>query len=80
MFYQNILKDLIKSSNDSSLEGFSRDAIKKKSTKKMNVDTKASKGRKIRYDIHEKLINFAQLKVVPEPDIVLDRLLESLFT
>jgi protein AATF/BFR2 len=30
----------------------------KRAKKKKNVDTKASKGRKIRYHVHEKLMNF----------------------
>mmetsp|Transcript_9507 Transcript_9507/g.5641 ORF Transcript_9507/g.5641 Transcript_9507/m.5641 type:complete len:90 (-) Transcript_9507:40-309(-) len=33
-------------------------SLKKKSTKKNDVDRKASKGRKIRYVVHEKLTNF----------------------
>ena len=33
-------------------------AMKAASQKRVNVDTKASKGRKIRYDIHPKLVGF----------------------
>ncbi|KAJ1726611.1 rRNA-processing protein bfr2, partial [Coemansia biformis] len=63
-FYQQLLRELIESrmvdSNDpmGSL-GVRWAAVNQRSdTKKRNVDTKASKGRKIRYHVMEKLQNF----------------------
>ncbi|RMZ90022.1 hypothetical protein DV736_g2748, partial [Chaetothyriales sp. CBS 134916] len=62
VFYQSLLRDLIASRDKSSA---SADAISAVPTKlhpsgswRKAVDTRASKGRKIRYTVHEKLQNF----------------------
>ncbi|KAJ2854608.1 rRNA-processing protein bfr2 [Coemansia erecta] len=63
-FYQQLLRELIESrmvdSNDPTANLGTRWAAVKQQTrtKKRNVDTKASKGRKIRYQVMEKLQNF----------------------
>ncbi|RKO92008.1 apoptosis-antagonizing transcription factor [Blyttiomyces helicus] len=69
-YYQQLLKDLIESrmadTDDPILLGMKWAQLKQlqqKQRKKKRVDTKASKGRKIRYHVHEKLQNF----MAPEP-------------
>ncbi|KAJ2701718.1 rRNA-processing protein bfr2 [Coemansia sp. IMI 203386] len=63
-FYQQLLRELIESrmvdSNDPTATLGTRWAAVKQQTrtKKRNVDTKASKGRKIRYQVMDKLQNF----------------------
>ena len=63
-FYQSLLRDLIssRSAADSSGALVAQSAIPQKlhlsGSKHKKVDTKASKGRKIRYTVHEKLENF----------------------
>ncbi|KAH9530057.1 hypothetical protein DERF_003895 [Dermatophagoides farinae] len=66
-FYQSLLRQIIdnKTSNASSQDGSSSSSLNKiieiqrlRSKSKKSIDTKASKGRKIRYDVHEKLVNF----------------------
>ncbi|KAF5338614.1 hypothetical protein D9611_012816 [Ephemerocybe angulata] len=79
-FYQKMLRAIIDSRGDG--KGTSEDwlAIQKQKKAKKNVDTKASKGRKIRYDVHEKIQNF----MVPVPvtgawhDEQIDELFSSL--
>ncbi|OLL25423.1 Protein bfr2 [Neolecta irregularis DAH-3] len=76
-FYQSLLKDLIdRKMLDSS--DINANLIKKE--KNVAVDTKASKGRKLRYHVHEKLLNF----MAPTPsglwhDGQTDELFSSLF-
>lgn len=63
-FYQLLLKALVdqrivESSSGVSAAGAVRWAAAiREAKKKKNVDTKASKGRKLRYHVHEKLQNF----------------------
>jgi protein AATF/BFR2 len=62
-FYHQLLRELIerKTSNVSDPVQLSRHWLelqKMRSKLKKKVDTKASKGRKIRYDVHPKLVNF----------------------
>merc|ERR1711915_720244 len=62
-FYHQLLRELIerKTNNSSDQAQVSRQwlEVQKLRTKlKKKVDTKASKGRKVRYDIHAKLVNF----------------------
>ncbi|KAJ7149531.1 apoptosis-antagonizing transcription factor [Mycena crocata] len=61
-FYQQLLRDII----DSRGNGPGADdwmGVQKQKKAKKKVDTKASKGRKLRYEVHEKLQNF----MVPVP-------------
>ena len=60
-FYHNLLRELIEGKAGSS-EGqkdhwLQIQKLRAKANRK-RVDTRASKGRKIRYDIHAKLVNF----------------------
>lgn len=59
-FYQEMLKDLIDSRMLDSTNGNQMKwiATKQPKQKRVNVDTRASKGRKLRYHVHEKMQNF----------------------
>lgn len=62
-FYNQLLRELIerKSNNISDPIELSRKSIelqKLRNKNKKKVDTKASKGRKIKFDIHKSLVNF----------------------
>ncbi|KAB5588674.1 Protein bfr2 [Ceratobasidium theobromae] len=59
-FYQALLRDVIDSRTGAQDDWVARQQMKK--TKKV-VDTRASKGRKLRFEVHEKLQNF----MVPVP-------------
>ncbi|CAH9107468.1 unnamed protein product [Cuscuta europaea] len=62
-FYQQLLKEFFDSVDPTSSENTFY-ALKRLQTKKRKVvDRRASKSRKIRYDVHEKIVNF----MVPEP-------------
>ncbi|EJD48011.1 TRAUB-domain-containing protein [Auricularia subglabra TFB-10046 SS5] len=60
-FYQSLLRDVIEARGGAAAGGV---GVKRKKVKKV-VDTKASKGRKIRYTVHEKLQHF----MVPIPTV-----------
>ncbi|KAG6817530.1 hypothetical protein H0H87_007498 [Tephrocybe sp. NHM501043] len=62
-FYQQMLRDVIDSRGNGSGGGEDWMAVQKQKKAKKKVDTKASKGRKLRYETHEKLQNF----MVPVP-------------
>ncbi|KAL5633430.1 hypothetical protein ACGC1H_003800 [Rhizoctonia solani] len=62
-FYQALLRDVIDSRTGAGDDWMARQRTKK--AKKV-VDTKASKGRKLRYEVHEKLQNF----MVPVPTAI----------
>ncbi|KAG6854023.1 hypothetical protein C0991_011510 [Blastosporella zonata] len=62
-FYQQLLRDVIDSRGAGSGGGDDWMALQKQKKAKKKVDTKASKGRKLRYEAHEKLQNF----MVPVP-------------
>lgn len=62
-FYQQLLHDVIESRRaDGGVEGSEQEWIQRqkarKAKQKKAVDTKASKGRKLRYQVHEKLQHF----------------------
>lgn len=62
-FYHQLLRDLIDRKTSSSADGSQLtrqwlEVQKLRSKLKKKVDTKASKGRKIRYDIHTRMVNF----------------------
>ncbi|GLB41711.1 putative TRAUB-domain-containing protein [Lyophyllum shimeji] len=63
-FYQQLLRDII-DSRGNAIGGDDWMAVQKEKKAKKKVDTKASKGRKLRYETHEKLQNF----MVPVPII-----------
>lgn len=64
-FYQSLLRDLIAQRSSMDPDAFDATNIPlklhppKTTAQKKAVDTRASKGRKIRYTVHEKLLNFA---------------------
>ncbi|KAH7335520.1 apoptosis-antagonizing transcription factor [Rhizoctonia solani] len=62
-FYQGLLRDVIDNRTGAEDDWMARQRMKK--AKKV-VDTKASKGRKLRYEVHEKLQNF----MVPVPTTI----------
>lgn len=58
-FYQQLLRDVIKMRGSSSGEPqWLEQQRRNKAARKKTVDTKASKGRKLRYETHEKLQHF----------------------
>ncbi|CAB4069019.1 AATF [Lepeophtheirus salmonis] len=64
-FYHQLLRELISAKtagvedpNELGRQWLEVQKIRSKMKKKLAIDTKASKGRKIRYDIHAKLVNF----------------------
>ncbi|CAG8445946.1 21917_t:CDS:10 [Dentiscutata erythropus] len=82
-FYQQLLRELVESrmidTDDPVALGLRWATLKQTKQKKKNVDTKASKGRRLRYQVHEKLQNF----MVPIPsgtwhDDMIDELYSSL--
>ncbi|CAG8767245.1 17640_t:CDS:2, partial [Gigaspora rosea] len=82
-FYQQLLRELIESrtidTDDPVALGLRWATLRQTKQKKKNVDTKASKGRRLRYQVHEKLQNF----MVPIPsgtwhDDMIDELYSSL--
>ncbi|KAJ3003086.1 hypothetical protein HKX48_001954, partial [Thoreauomyces humboldtii] len=69
-YYQQLLKELIESrmtdSDDAvlnSLKWAHFKSLKQTTRKKKKVDTRASKGRKVRFHVHDKLLNY----MAPEP-------------
>ncbi|KAH9840131.1 apoptosis-antagonizing transcription factor [Rhodofomes roseus] len=63
-FYQQLLRDVIKArTGDTGEQDWMAQQRERKARKKLKVDTKASKGRKLRYEVHTKLQNF----MVPVP-------------
>ncbi|CAK9880778.1 unnamed protein product [Sphagnum jensenii] len=67
-FYQQLLREFLESSDTLGLEGMGLHSMKKLHNKKRKtVDRRASKGRKIRYTVHDPLVNFMapELMVLP---------------
>ncbi|KLO17952.1 TRAUB-domain-containing protein [Schizopora paradoxa] len=66
-FYQQLLRDVIDARSGNALEGAADDwriAQKQRKAKKA-VDTRASKGRKLRFEVHEKIQNFMAPVLAP---------------
>lgn len=75
-FYEQLLKEYVMTATLGSRINVK---TKLKRTKNQSVDVKASKGRRIRYNVHEKLVTF----VAPQPHFTslnVDQLMKSLFT
>lgn len=72
-FYQQLLRELIEQETNSadgvdiSRAWLKSRALSKKKTK--DVDRRASKGRKIRYTVHEKLVDFMTPTEAPVPEV-----------
>ncbi|KAG8818810.1 rRNA-processing protein bfr2 [Serendipita sp. 401] len=63
-FYQQLLREVIEGK---AVNGYDENELWSRPKKiKKQVDTRASKGRKLRYEVHEKIQNF----MVPVPTIV----------
>lgn len=81
-FYSTLLKTFI-TSNASDSKGMSEEDladIRRYKKKKNNVDRKASKGRKLRYNVHTKLQNFMfPIPYAHNNDVDADRVMQSLF-
>ena len=82
-FYHHLLRELIEkktaATSDSAEVGRQWLQIQKLRSKlKKKVDTRASKGRKVRYDIHTKLVNF--MAPVNQPDQMTDSAQNELFS
>lgn len=74
-FYQLLLQEFLESTDPTSL-GTNIHSMKKiKNKKRKAVDRRASKSRKIRYNVHEKIVNF----MAPEP-MVLPPMAPKLFS
>mmetsp|Transcript_1878 Transcript_1878/g.2149 ORF Transcript_1878/g.2149 Transcript_1878/m.2149 type:complete len:415 (-) Transcript_1878:98-1342(-) len=83
-FYQQLLKDLVTFSGvdvarEQGGSNFLLKSRKLTKKKKANVDVKASKGRRIRYTVHDKLVSFLAPQPVPTSTIEREQLLKSLF-
>ncbi|KAJ2906490.1 hypothetical protein MKZ38_001471 [Zalerion maritima] len=84
-FYQLLLKELVdqRTSNSNSTNGAVTTVVytaQKEAKQKKVVDTKASKGRKMRFNVHEKLVNFTSREDRRSwEESAIDRLLGSLF-
>ena len=68
-FYGLLLKELLEQKSADSVSASNIDLsfqMRREAKTKKNVDTKASKGRKLRYEVHPKLQNF----MVPVPVVV----------
>ncbi|KAH7914638.1 apoptosis-antagonizing transcription factor [Hygrophoropsis aurantiaca] len=57
-FYHQLLRDVIDTRGNSGGDDWITVQKQQKARKKKGVDTKASKGRKLRYQVHEKIQNF----------------------
>ena len=81
-FYHNLLRELIerKSGSDEKQQDhwLQIQKLRAKSNRK-KVDTRASKGRKIRYDIHAKLVNFMAPVVNNTPGQISEEAKNELF-
>ncbi|KAJ7695097.1 apoptosis antagonizing transcription factor-domain-containing protein [Mycena rosella] len=77
-FYQQLLRDIIDSRGNNGPGSDDWMAIQKQKKAKKKVDTKASKGRKLRYEAHEKLQNF--MVPVPVPGMWHEEQIDELFS
>jgi hypothetical protein len=77
--YQQILKDFVGSSSTQSSSAANGLPIRSSSSKKVNVDRKASKGRKVRYTEIPKLVHFTFPLSRPETDLETNAWFRSLF-
>ncbi|XP_055930526.1 protein AATF-like isoform X1 [Argiope bruennichi] len=82
-FYRQILKDVIESKSfgvNAAAIRKQMDIQKMRNKMKRKVDTKASKGRKLRYDVYPKLVNFlAQVQNNEMPDEARESFLKCIF-
>lgn len=77
-FYQQLLKEIFESLDAASHEAAFYDIKRTQTKKRKLVDRRASKSRKIRYTVHDKLVNFMAPKPVNLPEMA-PILFENLF-
>ncbi|KAJ7050542.1 apoptosis-antagonizing transcription factor [Mycena amicta] len=77
-FYQQLLRDVIDSRSNGGVGKDDWMATQRQKKAKKKVDTRASKGRKIRYEAHEKLQNF--MVPVPVPGMWHEEQIDELFS
>ncbi|KAJ7132107.1 apoptosis-antagonizing transcription factor [Mycena epipterygia] len=77
-FYQQLLRDIIDSRGNNGPGSDDWMGVQKQKKAKKKVDTKASKGRKLRYEVHEKLQNF--MVPVPVPGMWHEEQIDELFS
>jgi protein AATF/BFR2 len=73
-FYQHLLRDFLESSG----AGSGMLPVRSRGKRKRAVDTRASKGRKLRYEVHPKLTNYMAPIAYPAPPMDVDKLFDSL--
>jgi hypothetical protein len=80
-FYDALLRDFISSmdSPDAQAQAQALARRKKKRSKRPNVDVKATKGRRVRFEVHEKLVDFRPPSKVAPPAVDVERLVKRLF-
>jgi len=88
-FYQQLLLNFVSTTNAANAvrvaeadNDLVQDRLRRKlqrRKKKRKVDTKASKGRKLRFTVHEKLVNFIAPRTAMEAPVDTDQLFQSLF-
>lgn len=78
-FYTDLLNEIIQGDGELSMKSDVRRPRKKYKSVKKNVDRKASKGRKVRYLTHPKLLNFMSAVDELPNSIDVTRLFQSLF-
>ncbi|KAK4753110.1 hypothetical protein SAY87_021908 [Trapa incisa] len=77
-FYQQLLKEFLESVDLTSSEATFYAAKRSQNKKRKAVDRRASKSRKIRYNVHEKIVNFMAPQPMNIPPMA-PKLFENLF-
>ncbi|CAI9786040.1 unnamed protein product [Fraxinus pennsylvanica] len=76
-FYQQLLKEFLETINPASSETTLYAMKRLQSKKRKIVDRRASKSRKLRYHIHEKIVNFVaprSMKLPPDASMIFQNL------
>ncbi|KAK8916287.1 hypothetical protein KSP39_PZI022749 [Platanthera zijinensis] len=77
-FYQQLLKEFFETCDPATSEAAFHSLKKQRPRKRKVVDRRASKSRKIRYTVHEKIVNFMAPVAMKLPDMA-PQLFENLF-
>lgn len=77
-FYQQLLKEFFETCDPATSEAAFHSLKKQQPKKRKVVDRRASKSRKIRYNVHEKMVNFMAPVAMKLPDMA-PQLFENLF-
>ncbi|KMZ55937.1 putative Protein BFR2 [Zostera marina] len=77
-FYQKLLKEFFESCDSMSSESVLYEMKRLQPKKRKMVDRRASKSRKIRYNVHDKIANFMAPKTMRVPEMA-SKLFENLF-